>query len=146
MSKRNLYLIIFILVAVIGYLFFRQNQPGEQTLPETSTTTSVGSTSSVPLEDAVTPVATTTKTTETVTIDGLFLGLTEEENEYNKSFFYLLLDDGTEVVRIDLRPLLGYSLIDPISKLGVDRGQRVRLTGTMEDKKFVVGQITPLTE
>jgi len=83
---------------------------------------------------------------ETVTVEGLFLSLAEEKTEFQKSFFYLMLDDGTEVVRIDLRPLLGYSVIDPIGKLGVDRGMQVVISGVMTDDGFKIKAITPATE
>jgi hypothetical protein len=63
-----------------------------------------------------------------------------------KKNFSISCDDGTEVVRIDLRPLLGYSVIDPIGKLGVDRGVQVVVTGIMTDKGFEIATITPASE
>ncbi len=142
MSKKALYSIIGILLAIVAYLLFVPTQapvveaPGQiDPAPELPAKTEATSTDGG---------VETVERVETIAIEGLFLSLEEAETDFRKSFYYLLLDDGTEIVRIDLRPLLGNSIIDPISKLGVDRGQRVRITGTTENGVFTIAAITPL--
>jgi hypothetical protein len=75
---------------------------------------------------------------EPLVLEGLFVGLLDGENAYQKKFKYLLLNDGEEVLRIDLRPLVGYSDINIIEKLGVDRGDEVRASGVVLEGEFVV--------
>ncbi len=142
MSKKALYSIIAILIAIVAYLLFVPTPapvaeaPGNiEPTPEPKVETKAAST------DIGTE---TTESVETITIEGLFLSLEEAGTDFRKSFYYLLLDDGTEIVRIDLRPLLGYSVVDPIGKLGVDRGQQVRITGTTEGGAFTIATITSL--
>ncbi len=143
MSKKNLYSIIAILCAIILYLLFMPTQApvveAPVMVPIVATTTDDTVDTEAPPTDEASPEA-----EDSVTIEGLFLSLAEAENEFQQDFFYLMLDDGTEVVRIDLRPLLGYSLIDPVGKLGVDRGQQVRVSGSMVDGKFVIAAIDPV--
>ena len=142
MSKKQLYIFILPLGAVVLYLLFVPLEKPVVTAPE-ETTEAITSSITTPVVEEVVPVITES---ETVTVEGLFLSLAEEKTEFQKSFFYLMLDDGTEVVRIDLRPLLGYSVIDPIGKLGVDRGMQVVISGVMTDDGFKIKAITPATE
>ena len=138
MSKKSLYIVIGGLVLVIGYLLFMPTAPkvvAPEVLPEEVEVEAVPE--AVP--EAVEPAV----PANTVTVEGLFLSLAEEKTEFRKSFYYLLLDDGSEVVRIDLRPLLGYEINDPIGKLGVDRGQQVIVEGTMGDEGFSITGIKP---
>lgn len=141
MSKKSLYVVIAGLLLLLGYVLFMPTVP-EVVAPEV-------------IPEAMVEVAETVATTtpevtdssaavEVVTIEGLFLSLAEEKTDFRKSFYYLLLDDGTEVVRIDLRPLLGYELQDPTGKLGVDRGQQVVITGTMGADGFSIKSINPV--
>jgi len=78
---------------------------------------------------------------EPMVIEGEFVGLLDGENAYQKKFKYLLLNDGEEVLRIDLRPLVGYSDINIIEKLGVERGDEVRAVGVVKDAEFIVETI-----
>jgi hypothetical protein len=140
MSKKSLYVVIGGLLLIIGYLLFMPTA-SEVVAPEV-----VPEAVEQPVEEmpAAEPEAAPAEAVaETVTIEGLFLSLAEEKTDFRKSFYYLLLDDGTEVVRIDLRPLLGYEVQDPIAKLGVDRGQQVLITGTMETDGFSIVSIAP---
>jgi hypothetical protein len=140
MSKKSLYILIGGLVLIIGYLLFMPTTP-PAVAPEVAPEAPVTEGEVVPearpaAETAIVPE-------DTITIEGLFLSLAEEKTDFRKSFYYLLLDDGTEVVRIDLRPLLGYEIQDPVGKLGVDRGQQVIIEGTMGDEGFVIANIKP---
>lgn len=140
MRQRFLYSVIALMAAVIIYLLFVPQEPvsAPSALPEPVAEVDA------PLPEPEPPVTPQASEDEaTVTIEGLFLGLAEEPTEFRKSFYYLLLDDGTEVVRIDLRPILGYELLNPVEKLGVDRGQRVVVTGTMGDSGFTIATIAP---
>ncbi len=140
MQQRLLYAVIVILGGVIVYLLFipQEPVPAPMAPPEAEPVAEPADEPQAPQESAE-----QVSTSEQVTIEGLFLGLAEEPTEFQKSFYYLLLDDGTEVVRIDLRPLLGYELTNPIAKLGVDRGQRVVITGTVADTGFAITEIAP---
>lgn len=139
MSKKQLYFIIVLLGVIVLYLLF---VPAKDAVVPVVDAPMATSTEEVPHPASSTPTPVAEKVETPVTIEGMFLGLKEEQTEFQKSFFYMLLDDGTEVVRIDLRPLLGYSIIDPVGKLGVDRGVRVKVSGTMQDGQFVIAKIT----
>lgn len=144
MSKQQLYIVIALLGAVVLYLLFvPATTPAPATpsdmvdvVSESDSMLDAESGSEAPTDPEPEPVV------DEVVIEGLFLGLAEEETDFRQSFYYLLLDDGTEVVSIDLRPLLGYSTTDVIEKLGVDRGVRVRITGSMTDDGFKIASIT----
>jgi hypothetical protein len=140
MSKKQLHILIGVLILVVVYLLFMPTKiqpPLVEPAVETGVQNIVATSSIETVSDIAPEVA------ESVIVEGLFLGLDEVETDFRKSFYYLLLDDGTEVVRIDLRPLLGYSVIDPITKLGVDRGVQVVIEGTMGTDGFVISKITP---
>lgn len=78
---------------------------------------------------------------EEMILEGIFVGLLDGENAYQKKFKYLLLNDGEEVLRIDLRPLIDYSDINIIEKLGVARGDEIRVHGSVLEGEFTVETI-----
>ncbi len=141
MSKQQLYAVIAVLLGIVLYLLF---MPARTPVPTPVPVEPAATTTEAIVSEPVAPAsdAPTASTESVVTIEGLFLGLAEEATNFRQSFYYLLLDDGTEVVRIDLRPLIGYSTSDVIEKLGVDRGTRVVVTGTMAETGFQIATIT----
>jgi len=76
-----------------------------------------------------------------VTLSGTFVALKEGADRLDKIYQYLLLNTGKDVLRIDLRPLIGYSSIDTIGKLGVERGDEVTVVGSMNDEGFSIESI-----
>lgn len=149
MSKRQLYFLVLVLFIALLYVLFR---PVSQSVPETPNTNQATSSDTVNVaNEKVEPVVTTTTTEtvfsgETVTIEGVFVGLTEDSGlAFTDTFEYLLLDDGTEIILIDLRPLIGYEKTDVPAKLGVERGERVKVTGHLDaDSQFVIEAISPI--
>ena len=147
MTKKQLYIVIALLSALLLYVFFMPTQPKQETvvdvpvLQENEETVSAtdladeGAASQEVSQDSKEQVD------ETVVLKGIFVGLLDGENVYQKKYKYLLLNDGVEVLRIDLRPLIGYSDINVIEKLGVDRGDQIQVSGVMNDTEFVVKRI-----
>ena len=141
MSQKGLYIIIIFLGGFILYLLFVPADVDTQPTniqEESSVDTEVAtSTKQEIIEDAAVPE----DENEDIVLEGVFIGLVDGENVHKQKFKYLLLDDGLEVLRIDLRPLLQYDVRDITQKLGVERSERVEVTGHMQDDVFVVVSI-----
>lgn len=141
MSKRALYFIIIVLVGALLYLLFVPEQSVEaptvttQPLPETDTAVE-----SVVNEDAA-PIATPAKTAS-IEFNGTLIGFADGKDEILGSYKYALINDGIEVLRIDLRPLVGYDVTNLESDLGVSVGSAVTVLGNLEQGNFVVVAIT----
>lgn len=140
MQKNILYVVIVILVVWVGYLLMRQPVSAPETVPEPEDSTEAMA--------ATTTSDTAAEMADTVTFTGTFVSLVEGQShdarvDRSQLFYYLLVDDGTEIVRVDLRPLFGYSTTDIIGKLGVERGDRVQVSGRMGTDGFVVSTVTP---
>lgn len=79
---------------------------------------------------------------EVVTVTGTYVGLRDEVGgDFADTSMYLLLDDGTEIISIDLRPLVGTQKTGIESELGISRGDRLELTGMTESGVFVVSGV-----
>ena len=144
MTKKQLYIIVGVLSALLVYVLFMPTGVSNTTVEKDVTSPEEVQQETVVLESEVTTAEEeggTANTQEKVTLEGTFVGLLDGEDPYQKEFKYLLLNDGVEVLRIDLRPLIGYSDINVIEKLGVDRGDTITVTGTMKDDEFVVETI-----
>lgn len=146
MTKKQLYIVIALLSALLLYVFFMPTQPRQDATVDVpvlqkneETISSTETTEVVPVAEASEKNEDTTD--KTVVLEGTFVGLLPAENEFEKKYTFLLLNDGTEVLRIDLRPLIGYSDINVIEKLGVDRGDEIQVSGVMNDTEFVVKSI-----
>jgi len=141
MTKKHLYIVITILCVVLLYVLFMPVAVTQAPVHEDIE----------PQEAEVQPDAgivapTTTQEVvvsepEPLILEGTFVGLLEAEDKYYKKFKYMLLNDGVEVLRIDLRPLIGYSDIDTIEKLGVERGDEVTITGEMDKGVFRIESV-----
>ncbi len=149
MPKKILYIIIFILALWLGYELTNTDTPvvtePETIVEDTAVEEVVPALSDTASDDAASEAA------DVVTLEGTFMSLVEGQSsearaDLRKTFYYMLVDDGTEIVRVDLRPLLQYSTISPEEKLGVTRGDRVVITGSMSPTGFVVASIAPATE
>lgn len=146
MTKKQLYFIVAALsLALLLVLFVPSGESQKQvSVPEETSTAPQDAIEAVaePAE-AVQQESDASELPLQVTLEGEFLSLSDGENQHNKSFKYLLLHDGIEVLRIDLRPLIGYSDMQVTEKLGVERGDAVRVIGIMEDGEFKVTEILP---
>lgn len=96
---------------------------------ETQSTTTTASASQATSSEKVTSHA-----SSTVTLSGVFLSLQEVQTEWRSSYMTMLLDDGTEIMRVDLRPILGSDIRDVSQKLGIERGERVEIEGSVNDE------------
>ena len=144
MSKRILYVIIFLLASV---LVWQQWFTAEQQLTPTHTvdvSESVATTSDADEMAATTTADTDDKETArpSVTVTGTYVGLRDEiGGEFNETSSYLLLDDGTEIISISLAPLVGTQKTGVESELDISRGDRVTLVGTMVEDEFVLSSV-----
>lgn len=145
MSKKQLYLVITFLLGVLLYMLFVPvsvtNTPEQQ-----GVSVEIETLEEIPEEVIDNFVVDTQEEQqdvelEIVTLEGTFVGFVDGENVYKKKFKYMLLNDGIEILRIDLRPLIGYSDLNLIEKLGVDRGDVVVVTGVMNEGEFKVQNI-----
>jgi|GEM_PF-1894676 len=142
MTKKQLYIVIGVLGAGLLYVFFMSVDTSVEQEPPRTVTPNLAEESEVP------EVTVTEKENdelqdeeEQVVLEGIFLSLADGTDKYDKKFRYLLLNDGSEVLRIDLRPLVGYSDINVLQKLGVVRGERVTVTGYMKEGVFTAQEI-----
>jgi len=144
MTKKQLYMVIAVLCGVLLYVFFMPvsvtQAPEGIDVDTAATAVEVEEVTEAPgtLEEEKENEA---DKSEPVVLEGTFVGLLDGENPYGKKFKYMLLHDGVEVLRIDLRPLVGMSDINIIEKLGVDRGDEITVTGRVHDGEFSVKSI-----
>lgn len=133
-------LVVFL---VVGLLLFPKG--AHRTVVEESSGMSTTSSSVATTSVRTTTVATTTATTtKLVSVEGTFIGVVDgTESVSQRTFKYALIDDGTEILRIDVRPLLNYDVRDIPAKLGLTNGEQVIAVGFMQKGSFVVQSITP---
>lgn len=144
MSKRNLYIIIAILVSLLLYVFFMPvavTQAPVVLESERSNEAEPVAETEQTIKPALDETSDTNPDAEEVRIEGTFVGLLDGEDAYQKKFKYLLLNDGLEVLRIDLRAMVGYSATDVEGQLGIERNDTITVVGTMQDGEFVAATI-----
>ncbi len=144
MKKKKWYVAGF--VVLLGTVWYLLLQPsGTIQVPEhTDVIDGVSSPQKTDVSGSTTTSNTTTQKEDNGTstvLTGTFVGLLPAEDEFEKKYTYLLLDDGTEVLRIDLRPIVGYSDLNIIEKLGVQRGEEIQVLGSIKDGVFTVQTI-----
>ena len=146
MTKKQLYFVITLLCLALLYVLFMPT--AEVEAPQVSLEMRVDETQAVADEVlSIEGVASVQMEmaqeaeVEPVTLSGEFIGLLDGEDEYQKKFKYLLLNDEEEVLRIDLRPLVGYSDTNITDKLGVHKGDDVVVKGVTNGEKFIVKSI-----
>lgn len=147
MTKKQLYFVIVILVLALLWVLFARTDTMPQigdTSPETAQESLVSAPEEVEIVEDISEVDafTAEEFPEQVILEGEFLSLVDGVNPWDKVFKYMLLHDGVEVLRVDLRPLVGYSDIDIPQKLGVERGEKVRVIGIMDDGEFTVTSVS----
>lgn len=133
----------------VGLLWFIWMQfmatPEASPVEVPAATSSHPATSSATTTAATTTSASSTATATDVRIEGVFLSLQEMETQWRTAHTYLLVDDGTEIMRIDLRPLIGSTVRDVPEKLGVARGDRIEVLGRLSaEGDFRVQAINPV--
>ena len=146
MTKKQLYILIAVLGTLLIIVLFI---PTQKTQTPTQEDVEVQSEQVEEVLDTDLPVVTdevlegddVDDVKPSVVLKGTFVGLLDGEDAYQKKFKYMLLNDGEEVLRIDLRPLVQYSDINIIEKLGVERGTGVVVTGVMHKDEFKVQSI-----
>ena len=145
MTKKQLYIVIVFLCIGLAYvLLVPAQQQDKKTIEQVKDTPSTEQTKeevSVDQKEAVVVTENTDVDEEVVILEGIFIGFVDGEDVYKKKFKYMLLNDGVEVLRIDLRPLIGYSDLNVIDKLGVQRGDTVTVTGMMNEGKFKIQSV-----
>jgi|GEM_PF-6190323 len=149
MSKKVLYILILALVAYIIWLQWLQPQPTiapvEEELAE-----------EIDTERTVTPAAREAseqeeevidEAVERVVVSGTYVGLRDTVGgQFEETSTFLLLDDGTEIVSIDLAPLIGTQKTGIESELGITRGDRLELQGDLMNDSFEVRAIEVVGE
>ena len=135
-------------IALLWFIWVQiMTTPEPASAPVQNATSSTQATTSVPTAPATTTSTQATSSTSTeVRIEGVFLSLQEMETQWRTAHTYLLLDDGTEIFRVDLRPLLGNTVREVTTKLGIERGDRIEVLGRMSaDNTFTVQAINPVS-
>lgn len=141
-KARALLIVVLFLLPALVYLWvsllFHQEQKSEEAEVVEETVT-------LPEEQVVTqPEATTTTTAQQeyeLIISGTLVGFDDGKEQLEGSFKYALINDGTEILRVDLRNLIGYEVTALEEKLGVSVGESVTVFGYMESGVFVPTRI-----
>ena len=145
MTKKQLYIIIVFLCAVLLYVLFIPIEKEERTVVQEIESTPPEETQEVGTEEVSKQPEPELEKKETpeevIVLEGIFVGFVDGADVYDKKYKYMLLNDGMEVLRIDLRPLVGYSNLNLIQKLGVERGDQVKITGVMHEGEFKIQNI-----
>lgn len=76
--------------------------------------------------------------TASIEFNGTLVGFVDGKDEIHGSYKYALINDGIEVLRIDLRPIVGYDVTNLEADLGVSIGNQVIVSGNMQKNDFVV--------
>lgn len=137
MSKRVLYIVIAVLALVILWLLFVPSSD-EPTVKVEERDSSV-------IDADIANSEETSETTKNddqleddlVTLEGTYIGLADGKDEFLGSFKYALVDDGTEVIRVDLRSIVGYDVTGLEEELQLSPGQSVSVKGYLENGEFV---------
>jgi len=140
MSKASLYLVILILLGVIGYSLFVPQQEVVAPTLEDEPSVVQNKNSEATETDELGEQTTIDKTSKTgsIVFTGILTGFADGKDHYLGSYKYALINDGIEILRIDLRPLIGYDITNLEIDLGVVVGSTVKVTGEMEAGKFVI--------
>lgn len=143
MSTRALHVIILILLAVIIYLLFMPQQEvvAPEVVPEVAE----------PIGEAADTVEVTSEPTEaapnpasrvaTIEFSGILIGFGDDKDQFLGSYKTALINDGIEVIPVDLRPLVGYDVTSLETDLGVRVGDTVTVYGNMDGDAFVISDI-----
>lgn len=120
--------------------------PASEPVQNATSSTPATTSASTARVTATTSTQATSSTSTEVRIEGVFLSLQEMETQWRTAHTYLLLDDGTEIFRVDLRPLLGNTVREVTTKLGIERGDRIEVLGRMsDDNTFTIQAINPVS-
>jgi len=140
MSKSILYFIIIILLGVVGYLLLRPEATviAPTTPSSGNSTTSNATAESTQAEQSTTAGAEESNAPGNVVFTGTLVGFADGKDEFLGSYKYALINDGIEILRIDLRPLIGYDVTNIETDLGITEGATVTLTGSLVDSGFEV--------
>ena len=145
MTKKYLYLIIALLGFVLLYMLFVPEQKQKiETYQKTELQIPAqieNTESSMEVGEQTSPSVKKDAIPEEITLLGVFVGFVDGTNVHKKKYKYMLLNDGMEVLRIDLRPLVGYSDLNLLEKLGVKRGDDVKVIGVMNKEKFLIQSV-----
>lgn len=130
--KRILLLLVTVVVALVLTYFLFPHQPVQA--PEVPINTEDQSTPDPTLVEEVNNEESETDNVSEIVITGTFLSLQEVQTEWRTSYMTMLVDDGTEIIRIDLRPIVNNDVRDIPQKLGVERGERIEVRGVLNDE------------
>lgn len=140
--KHKLFLTVIVL-ALGGAWWYQTYQGPKEAVAPTSlpvTTNKTSENSSVAAESP-----TEAENNEEVVVLGTYVGLRDEYGgDFDETAAYLLINDGTEVVSVSLEPLLGTQKAGIESELGITRGDRLQLRGTVMEGEFTVSAIEVL--
>ncbi len=137
MNKLVYQVVIALLLLLIGYLLYdgKTEVPAEilDTIEEEEVVSETAVEPSVEIDEDVSVVT----DEDLILLEGVFLGFADGKDRYLGSFKYALIDDGTEVVRVDLRSIVGYDVTDLEKELGIEVGELVEVKGYLEEGEFV---------
>ena len=145
MSKGALYFIIIFLVGVIFYLLFVPQQTVEApvTTPDTEADTEADLPEPAAFDDTE-PESSEEDTdirTGTIEFTGELVGFGDGKDQILGSYKTALINDGIEILSIDLRPVVGYDVTNLESDLGITIGEPVTVYGKMDGDTFVITDI-----
>jgi len=145
MNKQVLQIIIAVSLLVVGYLIYDgSNSESGSTIkisdPVITDTKAPEPEATPQLEPEVEDDTPLTED-EGISFSGVLLDFVDGKDEFLGAFKYALVDDGTEIIRVDLRSIVGYDVTELESDLGVTIGERVTVKGFLEDGEFVATYI-----
>ena len=145
MSKSILYIVIILLAAVVLYLLFmpQQTAVAPVTTEDEAKTEVLVEAAAETVEENKSADETDESEVKTGTIEfsGILVGFGDGKDQFLGSYKTALINDGIEVVAIDLRPLVGYDVTSLESDLGISIGSVVEVRGELIGEEFVVTSI-----
>lgn len=142
MSKKQLYFVICVLAVIILYLLFAPQEEvmapegdiDTEAVDSTPSETDVSDTDSASTESDEAPLG-------EIFIEGTLIGFADGKDQFLGAYKYALVDDGSEVLRVDIRTIVGYQVLNLENELGVEIGHRIVLRGYLEDGMFVATKV-----
>lgn len=132
MQRRTLLLIglIFLMLLLIAA---KQQSRSSAPAPLVSTAVRSATTTSA--------IITRTASSTALTLRGTYLGLLDAQDRLDRTYDYLLLDTGTQIKRIDLRPLYKMDFIHIRERLGLQPHEPITVDGLVKNGVFTVQKI-----
>jgi hypothetical protein len=145
MPKAVLYIIIAVLLALVVYLLAGSpnlfSSPDEEAVSTSTITVGEPQIESIAPVPVIEDEPVQNQTVTSLALSGSLVRFIEAENDAGVLTVYALIDDSTEMIRVDMHQVVTPGVSSPQDQLGLTLGQRVTVRGQLDNGVFVVTEI-----